>query len=283
MPRVGSREWNRQQNLRRQREQEQVVQASIVVEQAEQVIIEAEPFECRRDVLQLREEIQNKITQIEQLKTNTKEFKKQIKKLKKENELLTTQTNKMFDDYGEVFKELKDYGYLNDDETDYNYEFRIASIDVRKLNEKEKSMFDEWKSKGNSGDCKSFTLNDGCSPNKQIVQQYIKYLEALIMSNTDTMESVSKGFNFKTYMLKYKGDDNKFRSDISDKEGNKSDKVEYPVCVICKSLCDCEYGNNPAPVKKSGRCCDRCNSNVVIPARRGMKVEIHDGFVVMKK
>jgi predicted RNase H-like nuclease (RuvC/YqgF family) len=112
MPRVGSREWNRQQNLRRQREQEQVVQASIVVEQAEQVIIEAEPFECRRDVLQLREEIQNKITQIEQLKTNTKEFKKQIKKLKKENELLTTQTNKMFDDYGEVFKELKDSSWI---------------------------------------------------------------------------------------------------------------------------------------------------------------------------
>ena len=48
MPRVGSREWNRQQNLRRQREQEQVVEATIVIQQAEQVIVEAEPLECRR-------------------------------------------------------------------------------------------------------------------------------------------------------------------------------------------------------------------------------------------
>ena len=144
-------------------------------------------------------------------------------------------------------------------------------------------MFEEWKAKGNDGACLSFTLNDGNSQNKKIVQEYIRYLEALVMSNTNTMESVSKGFNFKTYMLKYKGNDDKFRSDISDKEGHKSDKVEYPVCVICKSLCDNEYGNNPSPVKKSGVCCDKCNSNIVIPARMGMDVELHDGFVVLKK
>ena len=27
------------------------------------------------------------------------------------------------------------------------------------------------------------------------------------------------------------------------------------------------YGNNPAPVKESGECCDRCNAEKVIPAR----------------
>ena len=27
------------------------------------------------------------------------------------------------------------------------------------------------------------------------------------------------------------------------------------------------YGNNPAPLKDSGECCDRCNAEKVIPAR----------------
>ena len=35
-------------------------------------------------------------------------------------------------------------------------------------------------------------------------------------------------------------------------------------------LCGVEfegYGNNPAPVKESGECCDRCNAEKVIAAR----------------
>lgn len=293
MPRVGSREWNRQQNLRRQREQEQVVEATIVIQQAEQVVVEAEPLECRRDIQQLREQIQNKIHQIEQLKTNTKELKKLNKALNTENKKmgekimeLTTQiqtAKSMVDDVGGVIQDLDNNGYLIDRTIDYVYKFRMTSVDTKKLNKKEKSMFEEWKAKGNSGEALSFTLNDGNSQNKKIVQEYIRYLETLVMSNTNTMESVSKGFDFKTYMLKYKGDGNKFRSDISESEGNKSDEVEYPVCVICKGLCDNEYGNNPYPVKKSGVCCDKCNSNVVMPARMGMEVELHDGFVVLKK
>ena len=39
-----------------------------------------------------------------------------------------------------------------------------------------------------------------------------------------------------------------------------------------KTCCICEktfygYGNNPAPVKNRGKCCDSCSQNVVIPAR----------------
>lgn len=37
-------------------------------------------------------------------------------------------------------------------------------------------------------------------------------------------------------------------------------------CCICGRLFT-GYGNNPAPVKKAGRCCDECNDYVVIPAR----------------
>lgn len=38
------------------------------------------------------------------------------------------------------------------------------------------------------------------------------------------------------------------------------------VCCICGTEFY-GYGNNPAPVKSEGRCCDRCNLAVVIPAR----------------
>ena len=37
-------------------------------------------------------------------------------------------------------------------------------------------------------------------------------------------------------------------------------------CCICGIKIK-DYGNNPDPVKLSGRCCDKCNKEVVIPAR----------------
>lgn len=48
-------------------------------------------------------------------------------------------------------------------------------------------------------------------------------------------------------------------------------EAEY-TCCICGE--DFEgYGNNPAPVKESGKCCDACNRKFVIPARLGFEVE----------
>lgn len=38
------------------------------------------------------------------------------------------------------------------------------------------------------------------------------------------------------------------------------------VCCICGRHFD-GFGNNPAPVKSDGRCCDGCNWTEVIPAR----------------
>ena len=37
-------------------------------------------------------------------------------------------------------------------------------------------------------------------------------------------------------------------------------------CCICGEI-HIGYGNNPAPVKNDGVCCDRCNAEKVIPAR----------------
>lgn len=37
-------------------------------------------------------------------------------------------------------------------------------------------------------------------------------------------------------------------------------------CCICNKPF-IGYGNNPAPVKHKGRCCDDCNEQIVIPSR----------------
>ncbi len=44
------------------------------------------------------------------------------------------------------------------------------------------------------------------------------------------------------------------------------------ICCICGEEFE-GYGNNPDPVKQSGKCCDACNRKFVIPARLGFEVE----------
>lgn len=41
---------------------------------------------------------------------------------------------------------------------------------------------------------------------------------------------------------------------------------EKLICCICGKEIE-GYGNNPVPVRNSGKCCDECNVNKVIPAR----------------
>jgi hypothetical protein len=48
-------------------------------------------------------------------------------------------------------------------------------------------------------------------------------------------------------------------------------ETEY-TCCICGEEFE-GYGNNPAPVKESGKCCDACNRKFVIPARLGFDIE----------
>ena len=38
------------------------------------------------------------------------------------------------------------------------------------------------------------------------------------------------------------------------------------ICCICGKRIR-NHGNNPWPIKRSGKCCDECNTNIVIPAR----------------
>jgi len=42
-------------------------------------------------------------------------------------------------------------------------------------------------------------------------------------------------------------------------------------CCICKKSY-VGFGNNPDPVRLKGRCCDNCNTGVVIPMRIGKYV-----------
>jgi len=58
-------------------------------------------------------------------------------------------------------------------------------------------------------------------------------------------------------------------------EGLHITKVRFvnppPRCCLCDELCECEYGNNPYPLcaedDTESRCCDKCNSEKVLPAR----------------
>jgi hypothetical protein len=40
-----------------------------------------------------------------------------------------------------------------------------------------------------------------------------------------------------------------------------------PRCCICGCRMKPREGNNPAPVKESGICCNYCHGSVVMPAR----------------
>jgi len=46
-------------------------------------------------------------------------------------------------------------------------------------------------------------------------------------------------------------------------------------CIICRHFSN-GWGNNPAPLKKRGRCCDVCNTVRVIPARVMMMMRHKD-------
>lgn len=48
--------------------------------------------------------------------------------------------------------------------------------------------------------------------------------------------------------------------------------MPYTCCLCGKQLINGwgknqQYGNNPAPLKQKGECCDKCNRIKVIPAR----------------
>ena len=47
-------------------------------------------------------------------------------------------------------------------------------------------------------------------------------------------------------------------------KNGKQEKIKK--CCICGKRFE-GFGNNPAPVRETGECCERCNSNVVVPAR----------------
>lgn len=38
-------------------------------------------------------------------------------------------------------------------------------------------------------------------------------------------------------------------------------------CCFCKKIIEDGFGNNTSPLRVTGRCCDECNKNVVIPYR----------------
>lgn len=271
MPRPGSREWNRQQNLRRQRQEEQIIQAQVIIQHADQVVVQAEPIDNQN----LQEQIQNKITQIEQLKTNTKEFKKQIKALKKVNDMMLKDNSILLKNNRGIVEDIKSGGYYKRRDTDnsmvFDSNFKFALVDVNMKAKKgiDKERFEEWKKKhpNTTQQCAfTFELSTSNTHEKSLTQNYINYLETLIMSNSDVMESIGGGHDFKEFINIYDCDMDEFLKNITP-EGKSCKKNITPECVICGGTCEYKYGNNPAPVKDEGVCCNACNDTIVIPAR----------------
>ena len=54
--------------------------------------------------------------------------------------------------------------------------------------------------------------------------------------------------------------------------GHGIEESEY-ICCICGEIYK-GFGNNPAPVKYKGRCCNHCNNSVVIPTRIKMYLDM---------
>lgn len=46
---------------------------------------------------------------------------------------------------------------------------------------------------------------------------------------------------------------------------SKTDNKTETCCICGKEIIG--WGNNPAPVKTEGKCCDRCMATVVLPER----------------
>jgi hypothetical protein len=44
---------------------------------------------------------------------------------------------------------------------------------------------------------------------------------------------------------------------------SKLTKKSKPICCICDKSCECDFGNNPAPLAQEGRCCNECNKKVI--------------------
>ena len=56
-------------------------------------------------------------------------------------------------------------------------------------------------------------------------------------------------------------------------------------CCLCKGLMSNAWGNNPAPLRKRGKCCDKCNVDKVIPTRMGgmMEMGTHEEQILKTK
>ena len=275
MPRVGSREWNRQQNLRRQSVEEQVVQAQIVIQQVENVIVEAEPFECRRDIQNLREQIQNKINQIEQLKNNAKEMKRINKETLRLNKELMNKIKDYKDDIKQYEKDKKGVSGIIQEIYDNKW---FCSIDDKRtiflpIHTKlaNANIIDKYLNPG-----EELTDNDYVDiKNYRKISSYIKWLEDTLLARKECVDYIKNTGGWLGYYTE--GDD-----DITDKrlleytnnplckklvEERIEKRNNKRCCVICDGKLTCQYGNNPRPVKTTGRCCDECNVKVVIPAR----------------
>lgn len=89
----------------------------------------------------------------------------------------------------------------------------------------------------------------------------------LVTESLDTNKEVNYKKLLKESLENSSEDDQKIMKETLEHLDIKLDEaVEGEKCCICGEPLN-GHGNNPAPVKDEGKCCDKCNNEVVIPAR----------------
>jgi len=170
MPRRGTREWNRQQNINRT----QVITAEpVIIQTAETVIIEAQEYDSaplKQKIAELTTEVSNKKRQIQQLKENNKQQKKIINLMKQKLEK-EKQTNL---NLGKQLEQLIDC--LHGDKICWvlpNSQIRFNTILCK---------YYAIKVNGNPEECKYHITATQTTDFKEI-QEYISQLEMIICNN----------------------------------------------------------------------------------------------------
>lgn len=170
MPRRGTREWNRQQNINRS----QVITAEpVIIQNAETVIVEAQEYDSaplRQKITELTTEVSNKKRQIQQMKENTKQHKKLINLMKQKLEK-EKQTNLNFGNQltklVECLQTDKICNVLSDSEVSFN------SIVLK---------YDTIKVNGNPEECE-YEIKSRETRNFEAIKEYINKLEVVISNN----------------------------------------------------------------------------------------------------
>ena len=70
---------------------------------------------------------------------------------------------------------------------------------------------------------------------------------------------------------------------IKENMRSKLPKKSNPICCLCDKSCECIFGNNPAPLATTGRCCNECNQKVIEARIKKLSNYVPISYKVLQK